>query len=177
MWIYYWRVTFTLKFKMGLSTQNKKLILLGILVLILIFVLFRNIGAARKKAATVTRTAAQTAVSGLPDVSTVAASSLPVLPAVDAAQKKEIKMQAAREKELSWEKDPFYPRTSKITSRQGGLSLKGISWRQKGASFAVINEEIVQEGDAIRDWKIEKIEKTQVILLKDGQRYILALEE
>ena len=54
--------------------------------------------------------------------------------------------------------------------------MHGISW-QKGNGMAVINDQILQEGDTIEDSVISAIEKNRVILERDGRKFYLILEE
>jgi hypothetical protein len=46
--------------------------------------------------------------------------------------------------------------------------VQGIVVDPRGSSFAVVNDEIVKEGDAIGDYQIVKIAADRVIFQKDG---------
>ena len=57
-----------------------------------------------------------------------------------------------------------------------GLSLKGIIYSDKGA-VAIINDEVLRDGDSIGDYTIVQIEKKRVTLKKGNEGFILKLEE
>ncbi len=57
-----------------------------------------------------------------------------------------------------------------------GLSLKGIIYSQKEA-VAIINDEVVKEGDSIGEYTVLKIEEKKVILRKGNEGFTLKLEE
>jgi len=156
------------------NAESKKIAILGVLILILTIVLLNNLSSAKKKK--MQEQSAKAQAIKTQSVTSAVGSSVSQA-AKSASVVEQIQRQPERLKNLYWDKDPFYPRTSKITSRQGGLFLKGISFSDSGSSFAVINDEILQEGDKIGEWKIIKIQEKQVILEKNGQQFILALEE
>ena len=74
-------------------------------------------------------------------------------------------------------KDPFYPIANTVSFRRGSLVLKGISWKEHGPSFVIINENIVQIGESVKGNRVVDIKKNSVVLEKDNQEYILMLEE
>ncbi len=52
--------------------------------------------------------------------------------------------------------------------KKSELSLKGIIYDKSGASFAIINDEVIKTGDNFLGYQIIKIEERKVILNKDG---------
>jgi len=80
-------------------------------------------------------------------------------------------------------RDPFSPLVSKsgvVLMPRGigfiGLDLKGIIYSDKGA-VAIINDEVLRDGDSIGDYTIVQIEEKRVILEKGNEGFILKLEE
>ena len=70
------------------------------------------------------------------------------------------------------DREPFSPLISKsgvvLMPREVdfiGLSLKGIIYSDKGA-VAIINDEVLRDGDSIGDYTIVQIERKRVILKK-----------
>ena len=57
-----------------------------------------------------------------------------------------------------------------------GLSLKGIIYSEKGA-IAIINDEVLKEGDSIGEYTVIKIEEKSVVLKKGNEGFTLKLEE
>lgn len=94
----------------------------------------------------------------------------------------------------SWENDPFfYVSVDTIggSSKEGiisdifgssqgkdvkGFELSGISWHGN-SGYALINESIVKEGDAIGGYKVDKIASNYVILKQGAQAIRLSLNE
>lgn len=59
-------------------------------------------------------------------------------------------------------------------SPDAGLKLEALAWVTAPESrFAVINSQIVREGDLIEGAKVERIEKEQVVLRKEGKLWQL----
>ncbi|MFC1808989.1 hypothetical protein ACFL3D_02560 [Candidatus Omnitrophota bacterium] len=54
------------------------------------------------------------------------------------------------------------------------LSLMGVFFEQ-GVPFAVINEMVLREGDAVGECTVENIEQNRVIILHNAERIILTL--
>ena len=78
-----------------------------------------------------------------------------------------------------YEKDPFLSlgkEKQRLTSELLTLTLTGILWEGKEAS-AIINDDIVKEGDFIGEKKVLKIRKDEVVLGEGEEKYILKLEE
>ncbi|MBI1871087.1 MAG: hypothetical protein HYS07_07845 [Chlamydiae bacterium] len=78
------------------------------------------------------------------------------------------------EVKLGWGMDPFRNPESPIREEKAGstearnLSLSGVSWYQdRGA--AIINNQIVHEGDRIGDFTVQYILKDHVLLQKGDQ--------
>ena len=72
---------------------------------------------------------------------------------------------AAREGATHWvqspRRDPFHSKFVAESRTAQLLKLKGV-WRQTGGGLAVINNQLLGEGDAILDYRVEKIETDQV---------------
>jgi len=80
-------------------------------------------------------------------------------------------------------RDPFNPLISKgglILIPQeievSGLNLGGIIYSEDG-SIAIINNEVMREGDSLGDYTVFKIEDKKVILRTGREEFILKLEE
>jgi hypothetical protein len=59
-------------------------------------------------------------------------------------------------------------------SAEAGLKLEALAWALAPESrFAVINSQIVREGDSIGGAKVERIEKEQVVLRMEGKLWQL----
>ena len=83
-------------------------------------------------------------------------------------------------------RDPFFPLVDangrvlmvcEDTTKVGDLQLEGILWDSEEDSFVIINGEIFAEGESIGDFRVIKIEKTQVTLSRNNEKCILKLEE
>ncbi|MFC1805073.1 hypothetical protein ACFLZ3_04540 [Candidatus Omnitrophota bacterium] len=62
-------------------------------------------------------------------------------------------------------------------SSVSGLLLEGIIYDEQGASYAIVNGEVVKAGDEAGDYQVFKIEEKNVIFIKDGQPVAVELEE
>jgi hypothetical protein len=59
-------------------------------------------------------------------------------------------------------------------SADAGLKLEALAWASAPESrFVIINSQIVREGEMIEGVKVERIEKEQVVLRKDGKLWEL----
>ncbi len=79
-----------------------------------------------------------------------------------------------------YEKDPFRPLGKEKLERKTKfltLSLTGILWKEEGRSLAIINDEVVGEGDFVGEKKVLEIKKDEVLLLEGEEKYVLKLEE
>jgi len=56
-----------------------------------------------------------------------------------------------------------------------GLNLKGIIYSE-GNSIAIINDEVLSEGDKIGNYFVLKIDERNVLLKKDNETFTLKLE-
>ena len=81
-------------------------------------------------------------------------------------------------------RDPFKPiflNDAAAVVQDGGESvpffLKGIVWDPEGGAVAIINDEILKQGDEISGFKIKKIKRNEVILLKGEKEINLFLRE
>lgn len=78
-----------------------------------------------------------------------------------------------KRQKLSWSRDPFHlsPKAAEKTGPSvEGLKLSGIAADEKG-KIAIINDEIVREGDSILGIKITKITDSNVTVEKEGKSY------
>lgn len=80
-------------------------------------------------------------------------------------------------------RDPFLSLGDKIRLSQEAndistlpypIVLNGIIWTEN-LPMAILNNEIVQEGEVWRDFKVEKIEKNKVILSQRGSQFEIPL--
>lgn len=160
---------------MTLDKEKKQLIVIAVGLLVLLIVVMINLKPKKKALSKVKATTGGSATT-VAD-SPFGPGGLPMIGGFPPPDQSVIKAQLQRMgTEQPW-KDPFYPLVDKVSSKRGSLVLKGISWKQKGSSFAVINQEIVKVGDGIGSSKVVAIDKKSVTLEKDGQEYILVLEE
>jgi hypothetical protein len=61
--------------------------------------------------------------------------------------------------------------------KPAGLRLQAISWsRQPSERIAVIDNEIVREGAALKGYSVIRIESDKVVLRKDGEEWALAFK-
>ena len=81
-------------------------------------------------------------------------------------------------------RDPFIPLVGKgleflftevAVESIAGVYLEGIVWDPGGVSLAIINGEIVTEGGLVGDFKVKKIRREGVILVKDGEEHVVNL--
>lgn len=81
-------------------------------------------------------------------------------------------------------RDPFIP----LVDKGGNLlpeirpvtevvefNLEGIVWSAYGDSYAIINGAVLRDGEIIGDYKVERVERSKVILRKDGEEEVLNL--
>lgn len=59
----------------------------------------------------------------------------------------------------------------------GDMRLEGIVWDPQGESYAIINGEIVKEGDYLGGVLVSKINSKEVRILLEGQEFALLLIE
>ena len=94
--------------------------------------------------------------------------------------------QAVLKYDSKGKRDPFLPLVtpdgrilefSTGTEGEGGLYLKGITFDAGGASYAVINDEIVKIGDRIEGCEVLDIQPKKVILTKDGEKIEIGINE
>ena len=57
------------------------------------------------------------------------------------------------------------------------IILEGIIYDPRGSSYAIINAEVVAPGDTIGRFEVIDIKKNKIILLRDGERIEVKLEE
>ena len=80
-------------------------------------------------------------------------------------------------------RDPLYPLIDRggqiLIPKEASASdftLQGVIYSQNG-SRAVISREILEQGDSIRGYTVLKIDEGRVVLEKNGEEFILKLEE
>ena len=81
-----------------------------------------------------------------------------------------------------WGRDPFYDPANEVVKKVVipkvyvvSLVLKAISFSEN-MSVAMINNQVLSEGDKIEGYTVQKIEHKQVTLIKDGQLKTLRLQ-
>ena len=166
---------------MALDKQKKELIIIGAAVVVLLLIVMSNFKG-KKKAPDKPKAAPSGEAESAAPPAGAAAAQVPLVTPTKVGgfappDEKIIQAQLRLIAETGPTRDPFYLVEGKSSSKRGSLVLKGISWKEHGSSFAIINEEIVKAGDSIADSKIVAIEKKSVTLEKDGQEYILILED
>ena len=55
------------------------------------------------------------------------------------------------------------------------LNLEGIVWSGKGDSYAILGGTIVKAGDMLGDYKVKSVEKTRVVLQREGEESVINL--
>ncbi|MBI4358767.1 MAG: hypothetical protein HY584_05645 [Candidatus Omnitrophica bacterium] len=77
-------------------------------------------------------------------------------------------------------RDPFLSPMQNLSGGEwsrGELKLEGIILDRKGKSFAIVNGEIVQEGQTLEGFQLTKVEKNRVFLEKDQESFEIILHE
>lgn len=82
-------------------------------------------------------------------------------------------------------RNPFIPlvtSTGKLLKLEteenpSGLLLEGIIYDKSGISYAVVNGEVVKIGDTVGGFQVLKINKGEVIFIKDGEPLQIQLKE
>jgi hypothetical protein len=164
--------------------DTKKIIILGILILIIVPIWIRALKPRGKRIASAPRTAALEGSSPsqavTPSITNDTEPMKKVAPMkIDIPQDNEKEKVQKKRMALPWSRDPFVAQgklKKKGPSAPTTLHLSGIMWDEKKPA-AIINDNIVSAGDEVQGKKIIKIEKDKVILQEDGQEYILRLEE
>lgn len=59
----------------------------------------------------------------------------------------------------------------------GDMRLEGIIWDPKGDSYAIINGEVVKEGDYLAGALVSKIHSKEVVILLEEEEFTLVLIE
>ncbi len=59
----------------------------------------------------------------------------------------------------------------------GELRLEGVIVDQKGGSYAIVNGQIVKEGDLFEGFNLKKIEANRAFFEKDGERFEIVLHQ
>jgi len=83
--------------------------------------------------------------------------------------------------DLNWDRDPFFRDDLKkevvkaarvVVKRDPKLELQAITYSEDN-SFVIINDIILTEGEYVLGHRVERIDRSQVILSKDGKQVIL----
>ena len=79
-------------------------------------------------------------------------------------------------------RDPFISQATGLAAggRQIGhsdLRLEGVILDQKGASYAIVNSEIVKQGDLFEGYLLKKIESNRVMFEKEGETFEVVLHQ
>ncbi len=64
----------------------------------------------------------------------------------------------------------------KIQEALNSIRLEGVAYTKEGKKSAIINSKMFYEGERIKDFKIEKIEKESILLTKNNAIYEISLE-
>lgn len=64
-----------------------------------------------------------------------------------------------------------------VYSESEDVKLEGIIWDPVGRSVAIINGKLIQEGQDLGGLKILKIEKTKVLIEKNGKNIVVNLNK
>lgn len=81
-------------------------------------------------------------------------------------------------------RDPFIPLVDKdgnllpeirSATEVVELNLEGIVWSETGDSYAIINGAVLRAGEIIGNYKVERVERSRVILWKGGAEEVLNL--
>lgn len=67
------------------------------------------------------------------------------------------------------------PQASK--KRNGEIYVEGIVYDPRGASYAVINGEVVKAGETAGDYQLIRIEPQKIILIKEGKESEIELKK
>jgi len=67
------------------------------------------------------------------------------------------------------------PDADAIRAEVERLSLQSILWQEDGTALACIGGRMVQQGDRIEGFRVEKVEPTRVLLEREGLRLALTL--
>lgn len=59
----------------------------------------------------------------------------------------------------------------------GELHLEGVIIDQKGGSYAIVNGQIVKEGELFEGFLLKKIERNQVFFEKEGEKFDVILRQ
>ncbi len=89
-----------------------------------------------------------------------------------AFETQEIKRHTVRSEYTSWGRDPFF--AGQVSGPSSSLSLQGIVMDPL-SPFAIINGEIVKEGETIGGATVVLIQKAKVILKKGKEEIVLEL--
>ena len=78
-------------------------------------------------------------------------------------------------------RDPFVSPTQVLTTgtqvSAGELRLEGVIVDPVGSSYAIVNGQIVREGDTLEGFLIKKVQANQVVFEKAGEIFEVALRQ
>lgn len=133
--------------------KNKKLIILAVLIVVVIFVWARAFrGPSRRRARAPSRAPGLALEKG--ELELFRAQAVP-------------KRTRAKSAYATWDRNPFV-RGERGAMVVSGLNLDGIVWDEK-SPYAIINDKIVEVGDRIAGKKVIEI-KVDSVILSDGTR-------
>ena len=75
-------------------------------------------------------------------------------------------------------RDPFISPAQNLSGGEwsrGELKLEGVILDRKGSSFAIVNGQIIQEGQTLQDFQLKKVEENRVFFEKDGESFEIIL--
>lgn len=149
------------------AKEQKQLIIVGILLIILVAAGYNSFSSLSKTGASRHSVPAAASVPATP-------ASVPV-PAAHAADEGKIALQKARS-EKPWGRDPFAGLGGRTEERLDSFKLQGITLG-KGTGFAFINNTIMKKGDQLGSYKIADVLKNKVLLQKGEQKIYLTFPE
>lgn len=154
-----------------MGKKKNELIITGVLVLFLIFLLSKNFFSKKKVAPLVEKGAKSREVEPL---EIAQPHELKNKPGFTPATAKQLDAQRARAG-LDWGIDPFYHSLDKELYKSSRMILRGVSMGRDRRGYALIDDEIVTEGDLISGYEVCEVEKDRVLLKKGNESFYLLL--
>jgi|SRR3989338_7976903 len=75
-------------------------------------------------------------------------------------------------------RDPFLsPASAGSQMGSGELRLEGVVVDQSGGSYAIVNSQIVKEGESLQGFLLKKIESNRVLFEKEGEDFEIILRQ
>lgn len=78
-------------------------------------------------------------------------------------------------------RDPFIAPGEEVAAggqvEHSRLSLEGVVVDEKGTSYAIVNSEIVRQGDTFQGFLLKKVEPNKATFEKEGERFEVLLRQ